>query len=232
MKISIMLPSYNEEKNLEFLIPELIGILDSTAISYEIIVVDALLSSDNTESLCKKFNSIYIRQADYGYGDAFRKGIECARGELFLVVDSDASQDIGKIPLMLKEIENGADVVIGSRYTKGGKTADPIFSVVMSKMLNTAYRLILGFKEKDISTDFRMYKADLLKGINLTCSNFDIIEETLFLLKKTYPKIIIKEIPICYKKRAEGVSKRRLAVFIADYIKLLVRLSALKKGEG
>lgn len=231
MKISVMLPSYNEEENLKIILPQLNHILTALKEEYELLVIDAKNSSDNSETVCKDNNAKFIKQQHIGYGDAFRKGIEVCNGELFLVVDSDNSQDIEKIPEMYKEMLNGADVVIGSRYTSGGTTADPLISVFMSKLLNTAYRLVLGFKEKDISTDFRFYKTYMLQNIHIKCNNFDIIEETLFTLKKQYPEIIIKEIPINYKKRTVGNSKRKLFTFIFDYIRLLFKLSKIKKGR-
>lgn len=231
MNISIILPSFNEEENLKILLPELNSILSSIGADYEIIVVDAKNSSDNSEDVCKMNNAKYIRQTDAGYADAFRIGIRESLYELILIVDADNSQDISKIPQMYAEILNGADVVIGSRYTDSGKTDDPPVSVLMSKLLNNTYRILLGFREKDVSTDFRIYKKHMLDGIVTECSDFDVIEETLFLLKRNFPDLIIKEVPIHYRQRAEGVSKRKLLKFIFGYIKLLFRLIAMRIGK-
>lgn len=232
MNITIILPSFNEEENLKILLPQLNRVLNSLDSDYEIIVVDAKNSNDNSEYVCKTNNAKYIRQKSYGYADAFKEGIKESEYPLVLVVDADNSQDISKIPLMYAEIINGADVVIGSRYIEGGVTDDPPASVLMSKLLNNTYRFFLGFNEKDISTDFRIYKKNLLDGIDTDCKNFDVIEETLFLLKKNNPRLIIKEIPIHYKKRAEGISKRKLLKFIYGYIKLFFRLIILRIREG
>ncbi len=233
MNITVILPSFNEEENLIILLPKLVSILSSINSEFEIIVVDAKKSNDNSEAVCLANNARYIRQTNEGYADAFRKGISESKNELVLVVDADNSQDIDKIPLMYAEIINGADVVIGSRYTDGGKTDDPPVSVIMSKLLNNTYRIFLGFKEKDVSTDFRIYRKNLLESLVTECGDFDVIEETLFLLKRKHPDLIIKEIPIHYKQRAEGVSKRKLIKFIYGYIKLLFRLIGLRiKKKG
>ncbi len=233
MNISIILPSFNEEENLKILLPKLKSIISTIDCEYEIIVVDAMKSCDSSEEVCILNNASYIRQTEIGYADAFRKGVEESKYELVLVVDADNSQDIDKIPQMYAEILNGADVAIGSRYAEGGKTDDPIVSVIMSKLLNNTYRFLLGFKEKDVSTDFRLYRKHLLEGLVTECSDFDVIEETLFLLKKNNPAIIIKEVPIHYKQRAEGVSKRKLLKFIYGYIKLLLKLIGLRiKTKG
>lgn len=231
MGISVILPAFNEEQNLRVLLPKLKKIIEELTSDYEFIVVDALESTDDAESVCVQHNARYLRQKTEGYGNAFRDGIGACNFENVLVVDTDNSQDISKIPEMYNEMQKGAHIVIGSRYTEGGNTKDPILSVIMSKCLNLCFRLVLGFKQKDISTDFRFYNRDMLKSINPVCKNFDIIEETLFLLIKKYPNIDIREIPIDYQKRLEGISKRNLPLFIMDYIKLLFKLIKIKKGE-
>ena len=231
MGISFIVPAYNEAENLLLLLPSLNEIANKLSDRYELIVIDAKASSDNTEEICLKNNALYFRQKKEGYGDAFRTGISLCRFEHICVVDSDNSQDISKIPEMYDEIKKGAQLVIGSRYTEGGKTNDPSESVFMSKLLNLCYRIILGFRQKDISTDFRIYEAEKLKAITTVCANFDVVEETLFLLIKKFPKIQIKEIPISYNPRLKGKSKRKLLKFIIDYIRLIFRLIKLKKGE-
>ena len=154
MNISVIIPSFNEENNLSILLPQLNEIMLSLQVEYELLVIDALMSADNSEQVCQVNNATYIRQKEIGYADAFRMGTELSRFESILVVDADNSQDISKIPELYKALMNGADVVIGSRYTDGGTTVDPPVSVFMSKLLNYTYRILLGFKEKDVSTDF------------------------------------------------------------------------------
>ncbi len=224
MGISVIIPAFNEAENLNKLIPLLHKICSSLCEKYELIVVDSKKTEDDSEKICRDRGAIYITQNGYGYGDAFRCGIRAATCESIVVVDADMSQDISKIPLMYKTLLEGMDVVIGSRYVKGGRTANPFISVMMSRILNCVFRLVLNVREKDISTDFRFYRAELLKNIETTCENFDVIEETLFLLKLNNPELRISEIPIDYKPRTEGVSKRRLFKFIVSYLKLIVRI--------
>lgn len=228
MCISVIIPAFNEAENLKILLPELHSILSDICSEYEILVIDSRKSADSSENVCKANSAKYLRQNDFGYGDAFRTGIIKAIGEAILIVDADNSQDISKIPLMYEAFNEGFDVVIGSRYVEGATTKDPFTSVVMSKILNTTYRIALGFKERDISTDFRFYRRNMLMNIDTHCSDFDVIEETLFLLKKKYPSLKIKEVPIDYKQRTEGESKRRLLSFIFGYIKLLIKLFKLR----
>lgn len=228
MNISVIIPAFNEEENLKLLLPHLKNILSTLPCAYELIVVDSLSTNDNTEYICTLHGVKYVKQHTRGYADAFRTGINNAVYDAVLVVDADNSQDIAKIPLMYKVFIDGFDIVIGSRYIKGGTTSDSTVSVIMSKILNNTYRIVLDFKEKDISTDFRLYRKSLLMDLHTQCRNFDVIEETLFLLKIKYPSIKVAEVPIDYRPRLEGFSKRRLLRFIMDYIKLTIRLIKLK----
>jgi len=224
MNISAIIPSFNEEENLKIVLPMLHEIIGSLCDRYELLVVDSKETSDGTKEVCEKNNAKHIVQENKGYGDAFRTGLKHSAYEAIVIVDADLSQDILKIPQMYKALTDGCDVVIGSRYVRGGTTEDSCLSVMMSKLLNGVYRLVLGFRQKDVSTDFRFYRKDKILSIETYGENFDVIEETLFLLKEKYPSLKIKEIPINYKPREKGVSKRRLLCFMADYIKLMIKL--------
>lgn len=227
--ITVIIPAFNEEKNLVNLLPQLHSILSGCCQRYELLVVDAEKSRDATEVICKENGAKYIRQQKSGYADAFRLGVSNATYEAIVVVDADCSQDVSKIPLMYEAVKNGSDVVIGSRYANGGVSNDPFVSVVMSRTLNFVYRFLFGLKQCDISTDFRFYNKDQLLTIETQCTNFDVIEETLILLKRRYPDLKITEIPIEYNPRKQGYSKRKLLMFISDYIKLIFRLLCYKK---
>ena len=147
-----------------------------------------------------------------------------------LALDSDGSHNPEAIPAIYKKFVEGYDVVIGSRYVKGGQTADAKSSQIMSWMLNTAYRVCLGISAKDISTNFRMYHTDQLKQINLTCVNYDVLEEILLKIKLLVGKknFRIGETPISFNKRLYGESKRQLIPFIISYIKTLFRLLGMR----
>ena len=125
-------------------------------------------------------------------------------------------------------LEGGYDLVIGSRYVRGGKTSDNLTSIMMSKILNGVYRTILGIKAHDISTDYRLYNTAQLKSIKLTHEYYDILQEVLVKLSMNKRDFKIGEIPINFTKRMFGESKRQLIPFIISYIKTLFELTALK----
>lgn len=229
MAISTVLLAYKEAENLRVLLPQIKKRLDSIGEKYEIIVVDTEKKLDDTDEVCKAFGAEYVNQRYPHFGGAFRTGIECAKYDKFLILDSDGSHNPKYIPAMYKKFtEENCDLVIGSRYTKGGKTNDSKASVIMSHCLNFVFRIALGIKAKDISTDYRLYRTEQLKKVKLESENYDILEEVLLKLKLNNGKLKIGEVPITFKKRLFGKSKRNLFPFMISYLKTLFRLIGIR----
>ena len=160
-----------------------------------------------------------------------RLGIKYANNDKFLILDSDGSHPPKNIPEIYEKFVNeGCDVVIGSRYVKGGVTNDSKSSIIMSHLLNFAFRVCLGLNAKDLSTDYRMYHTEQLKKVELECENYDVLEEVLLKLKlnKLDKKLKIGEVPINFQKRMYGESKRQLLKFIISYVKTLLRLIVIR----
>lgn len=229
MAISVVLLAYKEAENLSFLLPKIKGIMDELPEEYEILVIDTKEPLDNTPEVCKEFGARYINQEYPGFGGAFKTGIKYAEKDKFLILDSDGSHDPKYIPSIYKKfVEEECDLVIGSRYTEGGETNDSKSSVIMSHILNTFFRLCLGIKAKDISTDYRMYHTQQLKKVELENVNYDVLQEVLLRLKQNKPDFKIGEVPISFQKRIYGESKRRLIPFIIGYIKSLIRFTFMR----
>lgn len=229
--ISVVLLAYKEEENLKILLPEIIEELNKIDEKYEILVIDSEKPLDNTQNVCKEFNCRYINQEWPHFAGAFKTGIKNAMMDKFLILDSDGSHSPQYIPAIYSKFtKENKDVVIGSRYVEGGHTSDAKSSIIMSHILNFVFRFCLGIKAKDISTDYRMYKTELLKGVTLECENYDVLQEVLMKIKLNNPqkKIEIGEVPISFEKRMFGESKRQLIPFIIDYIKSLVRLTIMR----
>lgn len=229
MGISVVLLAYKEAENLSFLLPKIKGIMDELPEEYEILVIDTKEPLDNTSEVCREFGARYINQEYPGFGGAFRTGIRYAEMDKFLILDSDGSHDPKYIPAIYRKFVNEeCDLVIGSRYTEGGETNDSKSSIIMSHILNTFFRICLGIKAKDISTDYRMYRTEQLKKVELENVNYDVLQEVLLRLKQNKPDLKIEEVPISFQKRIYGESKRRLIPFIIGYIKSLFRFTFMR----
>lgn len=229
MGISVVLLAYKEAENLAFLLPKIKEMLDSLPEPYEILVIDTKEPLDNTSEVCEKFGARYINQEFPGFGGAFRTGIKYAEMDKFLILDSDGSHDPKYIPAIYKKFtEENCDLVIGSRYTEGGETNDAKSSIIMSHILNTFFRICLGIKAKDISTDYRLYRTEQIKNVKLENVNYDVLQEVLLRMKQNKPDLKIGEVPISFQKRIYGESKRRLIPFIIGYMKSLIRFTFIR----
>ena len=228
MELTVALLAYGEAANLDKLLPAVIDTAEGISEDFEIIVIDGMESRDNTEEVCLKHGVRYRNQEEPYYGGAYRTAIRYAKGKYFLIHDADGSHDPRDVERLYRKIQEGYDVVVGSRYMEGSHTQDKPVSIVMSKCLNLAYRLCLGLKVKDVSDSFRIYRTELLKALRLECDNYDIAEEILFKLKLNEPGIRMAEVPIVFHKRMEGESKRHLVKFIISYIKSLARFIIMR----
>lgn len=231
--VSIVLPSYKEAENLKVLLPEINEILKPSEINYEILIVDTIEPMDDTKSVCDTYGAVYVtRQGGNMYGDAIRTGIQKAAYDYILVMDADSSHNPKDIPRLYGEItHSGADIVIGSRYMKGGDTDNPWILKLMSHMVNIAYRVIFHLRVKDVSNSFRIYNAVRLKSITIECDNFDLVEEILIRMQIKYADLKIKEIPIFFRERMYGESKRELFKFALSYFVTIHRLYKMGLSE-
>lgn len=228
MGISVVLPAYLEADNLQILLPRIHKALRATGEVYEIIVVDTPYPLDNTAEVCRQFKTRCIRRKRPVFGSAIRAGIAAARMDKFLIMDADGSHDPRYIPAIHRCFIQGADVVIGSRYTGGGITHDAVSSVLASRLLNMVARAALGLSARDISTNFRMYRTEQLKAVRLRCDHFDIVQEILMALRQKNPNLVIAETPIRFHKRLYGETKRDMPHFLAGYAVTLTRLALLR----
>lgn len=228
--ISVALPAYKEAENLKVMLPKLKRVLAD--VPHEIIVIDTQRPMDDTKNICMQCGDIkYIhRKGGERYGDAVRTAFSKASFVYTVIMDADGSHNPNDILRMLSEIErSGCDLVIGSRYCKGGNSHNGILLKGMSWVLNCTYRVVFGLKVKDVSDSFRMYRTEEVKHLKLDCEDFDIVEEILIRLNEVVKNFKMVEIPIYFSKRQSGESKRELGRFVISYLKTMKRLYRVKK---
>lgn len=228
--ITICLLAYKEAENLKMLLPQIINTMRPIGEPYEILVVDTKKPLDNTQDMCTTFGTRYVNQIMPGYGGAFKTGVIFSEYEKILYLDSDMSHRPEHIVDLCEMYATGKyDVVIGSRYVDGGQSNDSLASLIMSKILNAAFRFILDIQAHDISTSYRIYSTQDLREIDLTKTNYDILQEVLLKLGIYYKRPLkIGETPITFDKRFYGESKRQLLRFIANYAINLIDFTLIK----
>ena len=233
--LSIVIPAYDELLNLRELVPEIKRVTQQLQnFSTEILIVLPSIAKPEEIQEIKNFGAtVIMRQPTDSFGDALRSGFAAVSesSEFVLVMDADYSHNPFAIPRLLAA-SSGAHVVVASRYTHGGTTANSLLLKIMSRLLNLAYSIILGINCRDISTNYKLYKRSDLKNIVLNCRDFDIVEEILFKVKSIHGhSFVIREVPDHFSERKFGVTKRQLGPFIISYFRTLVRLKISSKKK-
>ena len=218
--ISVVIPTYNEAENVRILIPKIRNVLGKRC---EIIVVDDN-SQDGTAEVAKKLGSKVIsRPYKMGLSSAIMKGIKAAKNEIVVVMDADLQHPPEAIPKLIKN-SNSYDVVIASRYVKGGKIKGwSIFRKITSKIAISLAKLLLpNIREvKDPESGFFLVKRSQV----LSISNKLKLEGFKFLLELlSVGSFRFKEVPYTFRSRKYGESKFNLKETL-NYLLLLLKLS-------
>lgn len=228
MKVSIIIPTLNEEENIEELLQRIKDILLNkiTKYNYEIIVVDGG-SKDNTQTKALKCGAMVIQQKKPGYGEALKEGFNHAKGDIILTMDADFSHDPKFIESLLSH-HHEAELIIASRYIDGGQANMPLLRKILSVVLNKVFTIILELPYKDISSGFRLYNKKILREINLTSQGYEILEEIII---KTHANAwSVLEIPFHYYPRKSGKSHVKVFKFAISYLKTLFKMWQIRNS--
>lgn len=210
-KISIVVPAHNEEENLPALMESLIRLRAKLPDS-EIILVDDH-SNDSTPKMVDDFEkkykfvrALHRRNGDKGMGNTLKEGTRAARGEVVVWTMADLSDDPNVIPIFVEKIENGADMVLGSRRIRGGSTGDqPFLKSFFSWGFAFASRLFIGVRVREVTNAFRAFRKELFDRIPLKYGDFGISPE--FTLKAHIAGYKLDEVPVNYANRKKGVAQ-------------------------
>jgi len=224
VKVSIVVPTYNERDNLGELFERISKALRDY--DYEIIVVDDD-SPDETwrfaEGLSKQYPVRVIRRTkEKGLSSAVIRGFKEASGDVFVVMDADLQHPPEKIPELIKAIENGADIAIASRYVPGGKVENWYwYRKLISKGAIMIGRLALPKirNVRDPMSGFFALRREVVEGIDLNPIGFKILMEIL--IKGRYNKVV--EVPFTFGLRKAGESKLSGKTMVS-YLKHVYRL--------
>lgn len=221
MKLSIVIPAHNEAGSITDTITRLEQALHQ---DYEIIVVNDH-SSDNTFEVVQEFaksrkNIVLINNNNQpGFSNALRAGFVASKSELVLPMMADLCDEPEAISNMYKKIEEGFDIVCGSRYMKGGrKIGGPKLKTLFSKIFGLSLNFLIGIPTHDIANSFKMYRKKVLDSIKIEAKGFEISVELP--LKAFFSGYKITEIPTTWIDRTSGTSKFNVAKQGSGYFKL------------
>lgn len=211
MKLSVIIPVYNEESTVGEVIEQVLSV-ELSGVEKEVIVVDDG-STDGTAEVLKHEQSehadivtVCSSQKNFGKGRAVRIGLKYVTGEIVLIQDADLELDPKEYGVLLAPILSGqASVVYGSRFLNSANRI-PWKSRLAQRILTPLIRLLYNARLTDEATAYKLFKADILKSLDLRCTGFEFCPEvTAKLLKRGYR---IREVPISYQPRTDAEGKK------------------------
>ncbi len=198
MKVSIIIPVYNEEENIR----EVVRRVKSVGIANEIIVVDDG-SSDRSREVIGGLDGVkkMFHGENLGKGRAIRTGLEQASGDVVIIQDADLEYDPQDYIRLLAPLQNRAtNVVYGSRFLGGGRFLAASFWA--NRFLTLLTNLLYRGRITDMETCYKVLRTDLIKDLQLSSDHFEIEPEITAKLLRRREKIV--EVPIRYQGRRHG----------------------------
>lgn len=213
MKLSILIPVYNERTVVEKSIGQVLDAALPENMERELVIVDDC-STDGTSAILERLAARYseirlfrhLRNA--GKGAAVRTAIDQARGDFSLIQDADLEYDPAEYPRLLAPLLDGhADAVFGSRYLAGGQTRVlPFWHSMINKGLTLLSNMFCNLNLTDMETCYKVFRTDLLKSIPIRSDRFGFEPEIV--MKSAKRKLRIYEVPISYHGRTYEEGKK------------------------
>ena len=229
-QISIIIPTYNESQNILQILKSIKDNLPKNFVTQTIVVDDN--SPDGTGKLVEDYLKNIKKMADYtieiihrkakdGLSSAILKGIQHAKGDTIVVMDCDFSHPPHIIPKLIESIKKYQyDIVVASRYIKGGKIQGwSLKRKTMSKFATLIAKKGLGIDTHDPMSGFFAFKRNIIKGLNIDAIGYKFLLEILVKTKN----VSIKEIPYTFQNRELGSSKLSIRT-IFDYYRSVWKL--------
>jgi glycosyltransferase involved in cell wall biosynthesis len=207
MKVSVIIPVYNEKSTIE----EILKRVEAQEIATEILVIDDG-STDGTRDILAAMNEegglrIILHDRNRGKGAAVRTGFQNATGDVFLIQDADLEYDPRDYPALIQPIdEDIADVVYGSRFLGGPRRTVMFWHMVANKLLTFMTNLLYNTILSDMETGYKVFKREIVDGMEIHANSFDFEPEfTAKILKK---KVRVYEVPISFNPRDYDEGKK------------------------
>jgi dolichol-phosphate mannosyltransferase len=228
MKLSVVLPAYNEEGSIEETLRTLYAKLQAEQIDHEIVVVNDN-SKDNTLGLLTQLQTdipslvVHTNHGPNGFGYAIRYGLERFSGDCVAVMMSDLSDDPADlVAFYRKMVAENLDCVFGSRFIRGGATYDyPKHKYFINRFANTLIRFLIGIKYNDSTNAFKMYRKHTILGLKpFLSAHFNLtIELPLKAIIRGYSYGVL---PNSWRNRKAGESNLKIKEMGSRYLFILL----------
>ncbi|NOR53199.1 MAG: glycosyltransferase [Candidatus Aminicenantes bacterium] len=208
MKLSVIIPVYNEKNTIEEIIHRVLNV--EIGLEKEIIVVDDC-SQDGTREILEGLNhpniKVYFHSKNQGKGAALQTGFSKAEGDIILIQDADLEYDPREYPILLEPILDGrADAVYGSRFLGGPHRVLFFWHYIGNRLLTTFSNILSNLNLTDMETCYKAFKGEILNKITIKSKKFGFEPEITTKLAKL--KCRIYEVPISYSGRDYSEGKK------------------------
>lgn len=216
MKLSVIIPVYNEAKTIQ----EIIRRVQATGLADEILAIDDG-STDGSRDILANISTIanvkvIYHEHNQGKGKAVRTGIQNASGDLIIIQDADLEYDPREYPNLLRPIQEGiADIVYGSRFLGAGRRPVLFWNMVANKILTLVTNILYNNILTDMETGYKLFRREVVQNMTLHAHGFEFEPE--FTAKILKSKARIYEVPITFNPRdySEGKKIKMRDAFIA-----------------
>jgi dolichol-phosphate mannosyltransferase len=231
-RVAVCLPTFNEAENVGLMVDAVLAAFEANGIDGRVLVIDDASPDGTAEivdqrALDEPRVAVLRRAAKEGLGLAYRDGFRRvldAGAEVIVQMDCDFSHDPAAIPSLLAALDE-ADVVLGSRYVRGGGVVGwPLLRQAISKGGCMYARLVLGVSVHDLTGGFKVFRSGLLEyllGRSVDARGYG------FQIQMTYEAILagyrVREVPIVFRDRVRGASKMHFGV-VTEAVLLVPRL--------
>lgn len=207
MKLSIVIPVYNEKASLR----DVVHRVEAVDYDKEIILVDDY-STDGSREILEEYKDregyhVLFHKRNRGKGAALRSGFACATGDVIIIQDADLEYDPKDYPILLTPIMDGrADVVYGSRFLGGPHRVLLYWHSVGNKFLTTLSNMFTNLNLTDMETGYKVFSKKVIDSITLKCDRFGFEPEiTSKIARKNFR---VYEVPISYSGRDYSEGKK------------------------
>ncbi|MEI7802391.1 MAG: glycosyltransferase family 2 protein [Bacteroidota bacterium] len=227
MKLSVVIPAYNEEGSIAETVNKIYNKLLQHNIAHEILVVNDN-SKDNTENILTELKktiptlNCYTNAGPNGFGFAVRYGLERFNGDCVAIMMADASDNPEDLIHFYNKMLEGYECVFGTRWSKGGKVNDyPLIKKIINRIANNIVRVFMGIRYNDATNAFKLYRREVIVGLKPFLSpHFNLtLELPLKAIIRGYTYTVL---PNSWTNRKYGESKLKIKEFGSRYFFILL----------
>ncbi len=228
-RVVVVLPTYNDRESLEKFLPKVLAV-EKELSGYELhaLISDDVRSKDKMEEFVKTQdrNKVHLLKVQPGLGvgiiEAHKYSLKELEPDVMAQLDADGQVDVAVLPKLIKTIDEGYNLALGSRLMKGGKNELSFVRRIFSSGASWVVRIIMGpWDIQEVTNSARAFTPELFKKINLNRLPWreqSFIVQPAFLNEAVLAGAKYKEVPLIFRNRDAGYSKNKVVNYIYDVV--------------